>query len=282
MSERNDELDAVPDSREELYAKKEFSILLDRLRHLPGPSRAKLQGAFTQRLVDETFAVETAVGRVVFVLLGKTAAGRATSLLTRQPGTIAWIDSFRPDSVFWDVGANVGVYTLYAAVRGGTNVVAFEPAAVNYFLLTANCEANSVDDRVECLLLGLGNEKAIARLHVSQFGPARSFSFRERGEHPHKGRQPALIMSMDQLIEEYGLACPNYLKIDAPGLTEAIVTGGRRMLQRPEVRELHIEVREQSRGGQRILEVLRQAGFAVVSRHPHGGSADLTFARRRV
>jgi FkbM family methyltransferase len=282
MSEPSEGLDRTPESREELYAKKEFSILLDRLRHLPGPSRAKLQGDFTQRLVDETFAVDTPVGRVSFVLLGKTAAGRATSLLTRQPGTIEWINSFRPDSVFWDVGANVGVYTLYAAMRGGTTVVAFEPAAVNYFLLAANCEANRLDDRVDCLLLGLGSERAIARLHVSQFGSARSFSFRERGEHQHGGRQPALIMSMDQLIEEYELPCPNYIKIDAPGLTEAIVIGGTRLLRRPDVRELHIEVREQSKAGQRLVEMLRQAGFAVVGRHPHGGSADLTFARESV
>ena len=38
----------------------------------------------------------------------------------------------------------------------------FEPAAVNYFLLSANCEANHLDDNVTCLLLGIGSEKTIA------------------------------------------------------------------------------------------------------------------------
>jgi len=279
MTERV-ENDSPRDSQEELYAKKQFGLLMYRLRQLPEVSRAKVQSAFTQTLLDETFAVETAAGRLSFVLLGKVAAGRALSLLTKQPATIKWIDSFRPDSVFWDVGANVGVYTLYAALRGQAKVVAFEPAAVNYFLLAANCEANKLDRRVDCLLLGLGSTKAVGRFEVSQFAPAGSFSVRGQGDQPPHNLQTALVLSMDELIDAFELPCPNYIKIDAPGMSESIIAGGTRMLQRPEVREVHIELREQSKGGPRIIEMLERSGFVVASRHVHGGgSADLTFAR---
>ena len=84
---------------------------------------------------------------------------------------------------------------------------------------------------------------------------------------------------MDQFVEEYAAACPNYIKIDVPGLTEAIIVGGARLLRRPEVRELHIEMREHSAVGQRIVGMLNQAGFDVVSRPAHGAATDLTFAR---
>ena len=119
------------------------------------------------------WTVETPHGPLSFVALGKGPAGRAGSLFTKQPQTIAWIDSFRPGSVFWDVGANVGVYTLYAARRGDTRVVAFEPAAVNYFVLSANCEINAFDDRVTCLLMGLGagQEHCAARSVAVRRGP---------------------------------------------------------------------------------------------------------------
>ena len=123
------------------------------------------------------------------------ARGRSSpSSRTRSPGSTASV----PGSVFWDVGANVGVYTLYAARRGDTRVVAFEPAAVNYFVLSANCEINAFDDRVTCLLMGLGQGKCIAQLDVSQFEPGLSFSFKGKRGHPSSGRQAALIMSMDQ------------------------------------------------------------------------------------
>jgi FkbM family methyltransferase len=244
-------------------------------------SRARAQGSIALRLLKKTFVIETPAGPVSFVLLGRVAAARAKSLLTKQPATIEWIDQFSADSVFWDVGANVGVYTLYAALRGKTRVVAIEPAAVNYFLLTANCEANRLDGRVDCLLLGLGDGRAVTRLAVSQFEPARSFSFRERPNQRYSfdGRQAALILSIDDLVSTYGLPCPNYIKIDAPGMSEAIIAGGMQTLQRPDVREVHIELREQSKGGRRIAEMLAQAGFSVAGRHGHRGSADVTFTK---
>ena len=280
MSEYVDELEKAPEDPEEEYAKKEFGLLMYRLQKLPMRSRARLQSDFTQKMVDTTLAVDTPKGQLSFVLLGKSSAGRAVSLLTRQPATIAWIDSFKPGSVFWDVGASVGVYSLYAALGTDTRVVAFEPAAVNYFLLAANCEANRLYDRIDCLLVGLGREQAVARLEVSQFRPARSFSFRGKSGEPHEGRQAAVVLSIDRLVEEYGLACPNYIKIDAPGASEAIVAGAARTLQRPELRELHLEVRESSKGGQRIVEMLKAGGFVPTSTAEHGGSADVTFVRK--
>ena len=271
--------------------KQAFDSALLRLRQRPDGARAAWQGRFSQVLLEETFEVETPRGPLKFVLLGRKSASRARSVLRKQPATIEWIESFRPDSVFWDVGANVGVYSLYAALHGGTRVVAFEPAAVNFFLLAANCEANRLETKVDCLLAGLGSEKAIGRLSVSQFSPAYSFSFHATQDRKDESQQCAFVLSMDQLVQEYRLQPPNYIKIDVdvPSVTEAIISGGAQILRRPEVRELHIEMREHSRTGQRIVEQLGQAGFEIVTRSPvrgalalgqgELGTTDLTFAK---
>ena len=279
MPPRSNDWDDARVEQEVQYAKKELGLLRYRLQNLPAASRARVQSVFTQRLIAETLAVETPLGPLSFVLLGRNSGTRAMSLLTKQPDTIAWIDAFSPNSVFWDVGANVGVYSLYAGLRPGTRIVAFEPAAVNYFLLAANVEANNLDKQVDCLLVGLGNERAIARLEVSQFMPARSFSFRGKKNQPYPGRQAALMVSMDQLIEDYGLECPNYIKIDVPGLTEKIVAGGAQTLQRSDVREVHIEFSPEAKDGPLVVERLERAGFVASRRHPHGGTADTTFTR---
>jgi FkbM family methyltransferase len=260
-------------------AKEEFARVLSRVRALPGPGRARVQSRFAHALVSDTFPVSTPRGPISFVLLGQGTAIRAMSLLTKQPATLEWIESFRPGGVFWDVGANVGVFSLYAALRGDTAVVAFEPAAVNYFLLAANCEANRADDRVQCLLAGLGKEKAVGRLAVSQFAPADSFSFRQKPDGEPLARQAALLLPMDALVEEFGLAPPTYVKIDVPGLTEDIIAGGARTLRRPDVRELHIEMRERSSTGGRIVTALEGMGFSVAARSSHGDTTDVTFAR---
>ena len=279
MTEHNETVDNDHERvhREEIYAKKELALLLYRLQNLPDESRARMQGRVTQELVAETMRVETPRGALSFVLLGG-AGGRAITLLTRQPATIAWINGFASDSVFWDVGANVGVYGLYAALRSDTRVIAIEPAAVNYFLLSANCEANKFDRRMQCLLVGLGRDRSVAQLEVSQFAAAKSFSFLGK-EQPYEGRQTALIVSMDQLVEEYGVACPNYIKIDVPGISEDVIAGGERTLRRPEVREIHIELTK-SKAGQRIAETLARYGFVASGRDEHGGSGDVTFVRK--
>ena len=279
MSEHDDELREGVDDPEEDYVKKQFGLLLYRLQKLAPRSRARLQSDFTQKMIDSTLAVETPKGTLSFVLLGKTSGGRAMTVLTKQPATIEWIDSFQPGSVFWDIGASVGVFSVYAALATDTTIVAFEPAAVNYYLLSANCEANKLQDRVDCLLVGVGRQRSIARLEVSQFRPARSFSFRGKRDQPYESRQAAVVLSIDELVEQYGVPCPNYIKIDAPGASEDIIAGATRTFRRSEVRQIHLEVRDSSKGGQRILEMLNQSGFAPISKDTHGGSADVTFTR---
>ena len=240
--------------------------------------RTETQSRFALEMLRVTQTVSTPAGRLSFVLFGKTATSRAKSVLTKQPGTIDWIDRFEPGTVFWDIGANVGVFSLYAARRGHARVFAFEPAAVNYFLLSANCEVNQLD--IDCLLVGIGEKRGVERLEVSQFDPARSFSFRPKAGKRPSGRQAALIVSIDELVEQFGLPCPTYIKLDVPGLTEAIIAGGERTLRRQEVREFHIELREHSSAGRRIVERLEAAGLVAVDRHVHGSTTDVTFVRR--
>ncbi len=263
---------------EESYVKKQFNLLLFRLRQLPPAVSAHMRGRFALSLMEQPLLVDTPRGSLSFVVLGRLSAGRGAKTLTKQPATIEWIDSFRPNSVFWDVGANVGVYTLYAALRGDTEIVAFEPAAVNYFLLAANCEANRLDKRVRCLLMGLGRTKEIAELEVSQFEPGSSFSFRGRRE-AFAGRQSALVMSMDELIEEFALPCPNYIKVDVPGLTDDIFAGAQRLLANPQVRQIHVEASMQAKAGRRLAEMLAGFGFVPVGEHGEGGGSDITFGR---
>ena len=231
------------------------------VRRLPLEPRAKVQGELARALTGDALRVDTPRGSLQFAVFGETSGFRAKGLLTKQKATIAWIDSFQPDSVFWDIGANIGSYTLYAALRPDMRVVAFEPAAVNYFILAANCELNGFGERVDCLLIGVGGGKSVGRLEISQFEPARSFSFRSKGRRPPGSRQAALVLSMDQLLEEYGLPCPNYLKIDVPAMTGAIIDGAARTLRRPELRELHVEASEHSTGGRRVVEQLARGGI---------------------
>ena len=80
-------------------------------------SRLNISPASQSRLAEylvPTVEIETSHGIISFYCPGGRTVGRANTLLTKEKNTIAWIDSLE-EGVFWDIGANVGVFTLYAA-----------------------------------------------------------------------------------------------------------------------------------------------------------------------
>src|SRR4051794_22284746 len=95
------------------------------------------------------FSVPVGDKAIKFDCPSEIALGRAKWLLQKEPGTIAWLDGFAPGSFLWDIGANIGVYALYAAIVRDCRVLAFEPAAANYFGLNSNIVLNRVDEQVQ-------------------------------------------------------------------------------------------------------------------------------------
>src|SRR6187455_11828 len=73
---------------------------------------------------------------------------RVDSLFTKEPDTIEWIGSFQPGEVLVDIGANVGMYSIWAAKTRGVRVYAFEPESQNYALLYKNIVLNNLSQQV--------------------------------------------------------------------------------------------------------------------------------------
>jgi hypothetical protein len=82
-------------------------------------------------------------GGIKFYCPSFTEQWQAETLFTKEPETIAWIDSLSPPSTFWDFGANIGLYTLYAAKKGHF-VVCFEASAREFEILQKNIQLNHV------------------------------------------------------------------------------------------------------------------------------------------
>ena len=86
----------------------------------------------------------------------------------KEPETLDWIDTWmRSGDIFFDIGANIGVYTIYAALRHPeARVVAFEPEYSNLHLLKDNIIENGLQDRVEVYSVALSNHTGLSHLHI--------------------------------------------------------------------------------------------------------------------
>ena len=231
-------------------------------------------------LLSTPVVTQTKHGPIRFLNHGIGSCKRARRLLFKEPDSLKWIDAMERGSVFWDIGANIGTLSLYAAARGDLDVWAFEPAAVNYYNLCANCELNDFTNRMHCLQMGFGGANEIADLKVSQLAPAQSFSFKE-GK-PFNSHQASLVLTIDEFIAHYAPQFPNYVKIDVPGLTWQILEGAQTCLQNPRLKQIQIEVDQHGRQGRRVIAFLGQFGFAIVVRNMkrHGTvQGDLVFGR---
>lgn len=181
---------------------------------------------------------------------------RAMTLETKEPWTLEWIDSFNSDDVLWDVGANVGIYSIYAAALKGIKVYSFEPEAANYNVLNENIRVNKLDDKVKAYCIAVSDTNNFSYLTLSKIETASSGH--QFGGGAGAFRQGCLSLSLDHLYNI--LPPPNHIKIDVDGLEPLIVSGGINKLL-PSVKSIMIELCDKKPGRLSIKETLIGLGF---------------------
>ena len=210
-----------------------------------------LRLAMSSNGFDEIIKViETKRGNIRFYCLDYLPLWRAETLLSKEPETIEWIDSMEDGDVLYDVGANVGVYSIYAGINRKVKVCAFEPLAANYFLINRNIEENNLSEFVRAYCLALNDEDMISSFHVQNtgFGSAIS-SFGAPVDHngdvfEAKFQQGMVGMSLDNFIEKFNPEFPTFIKIDVDGIEDKIIKGALKTLSDKRLKSISIELDE--------------------------------------
>lgn len=213
---------------------------------------------------------------------------RARTLLTKEPDTIEWIDSFDDGDVFWDIGANVGCYTLYAGKVRGVKTIAFEPSPANYPLLVRNVELNGISGHVSAFGIALSNKTQVSTLNMTTTEAATAHStFGEKrnqfGQEFQAVYQHTMVgYSVDDFINQFGISKPNHIKIDVDGIEDLIIEGATETLQNPDLKSVLIELNvTPNKYDQRVIEFLTKAGLEPQqTRECGGGIANYIFKRK--
>jgi FkbM family methyltransferase len=208
---------------------------------------------FVDRVMNNSATLRhapTSRGDVVFWCPNETTSWRAQTLLTKEPETIEWIDGFSRGDVYWDIGANVGVYALYAGRRGDIRVLAFEPSPANYFALCRNVAFNEFGERVAAYCIAFNDVTKLDSLNMttveiggalSSFGETKDF----RGEtFLPVARQTMLGLSVDDFMAYFSPPHPNHIKVDVDGIEGKIIEGASRTLADKRLKSVLIELDE--------------------------------------
>jgi len=194
---------------------------------------------------------------IVFYVPNGPCLFRASTIKTKEPWTLEWIDTFDPSDILWDVGANIGVFTLYASVIKGIKVFAFEPEAANYRVLNENIRINRVYDKVRAYCVALSNQSKFGDLKLSVIETASS------NHQLFNMRNPAFVQgcvsyTLDDL--SISLGTPNHLKIDVDGIEQLVLDGGVNKVL-PNVKSIVVEICDRLDDRSNIKNYLVEQGF---------------------
>ena len=174
---------------------------------------------------------------------------------TKEPETLEWIDSFEKKEnkiIFWDIGANIGIYSIYASLKySNIEVVSFEPSTSNLRILARNISINKLEEKIKVNQFPLSNvenkyltfkeDKFIEGVSLHTWGENYNFegkSFNSVNNYKIYGT------TINYLLNNNILAIPNYIKIDVDGIEHLILRGASKYLKNPNIKSLSIELNE--------------------------------------
>lgn len=160
-------------------------------------------------------------------------AWRVESLMTKEPDTIAWINAMKPGDWLYDVGANMGQYSLLAALRG-IEVHAFEPESQNFALLVRNIAINKLGDKITPWPIALTDIAIPSTFYVTQLIPGGSCNtFGESVNfHLEEKKFPTSQGCYGMRLDDFCMhgTPPTHIKIDVDGFEHRVLSGARETL----------------------------------------------------
>ena len=170
---------------------------------------------------------------------------------SKEPETIEWIDNFDKKNkiIFWDIGSNIGLYSVYAAATiENIEVISFEPSTSNLRILSRNISINNLEKKIKIFQLPLGvNKNKFLEFSERKFNEGEShnsldknINFEGKKLDPMNSYQ-VLSTNIDQIIDDKILDIPNYIKIDVDGIEHLILKGGIKLFKNTQISEIQIE-----------------------------------------
>ena len=188
----------------------------------------------------------------------------------KEPWTVDWLrNTVHAGDVLYDIGANVGTFSLVAARHRQARVIAFEPGYSSFARLCDNIQLNGCQHMIVPVPIPLADKSGIFgfKYRTVDAGQSRHKlkpdTWRFRGPTPGAARyeQPVLAMTLDELVSTFQLPEPHHLKIDVDGAEGRVLAGARRTLKSATLRSVLIEADETQ--WPRVVALLDKAGLAL-------------------
>jgi FkbM family methyltransferase len=178
------------------------------------------------------------------------------------------VASLKDGDILFDIGANIGVVSLFAAKSTSSiRILAFEPEQKNFLRLSQNIALNRLTARVQTINIALADKNGETLLWVGGNEGNGSHSLVPGRGLCRQRNQIVSMMTTDSFIANG--ETPSVVKIDVEGAEVQVLDGMKMCLEHQFVRHLFIEVHpdDLARQGQSyhdITGILTRYGYGLV------------------
>ena len=211
-------------------------------------------------------------GRVVEMSLytpNSMCSFRSDTFSTKEPETLEWIERYggKGKKILFDIGANIGIYSIFHSLLNEGKSVSFEPSFFNLKQLTKNINLNRCEKLISVVSNPLSDSSRFSEFingnedeggALSAFGVDYGFDGKRI---PSNFKTNVLGFSLDNLFELGFLKDkPNLIKIDVDGIEDLILKGSINTLSSSECISVLVEVNDDF-NPDNVSNILLKCGF---------------------
>ena len=200
---------------------------------------------------------------------------------SKEPWTVKWIEQYvQKGDVFYDIGANVGVFSLIAAkhCNGELTIIAFEPGYASFARLCDNVILNDCREVILPVPLPLWSKTSLVKFKyrsvkagesrhgISEIsGTINNHSKILQSQSSNKYTQTVCAVELDELIKSYGLPLPTHVKLDVDQAELHVLKGASTVLKHKGLKTLLVEMDQALET--EVVALLGNYGFSLVERY---------------
>jgi FkbM family methyltransferase len=228
---------------------------------------------------DSYQAIKILDQNVSFFVPNLLVQRRVDTFFSKEPETLEWIDNFEnkvggdKKITFWDIGGNIGLYSIYAAVKHqNIDVTTFEPSTNNLQTLSRNISMNNLEEKIKICQFPLTNKNnsflMMKESSLEEGGALNVFGENfdyEGNKFIEKNSYKIYGTSINYLLDNRILETPDYIKIDVDGIEHLILLGADKHLQNKKIKSLSIEINDQfTEQHNKILNIMKINNFKIL------------------
>ena len=216
---------------------------------------------------DSYKTVEILGKDIVFFVPNELINWRVETLFEKEPETLDWINKFQNEEkiVFWDIGSNIGLYSIYAALKyKNIEIISFEPSTRELITFYRNLELNkNIASKIRIVPMAVG--KQTNDFLSLTYGPSSNTGTNKITD-GILCDEKIPVVEVGKILGEYYIKKVKLIKIDVEGFELNVVDSLQDLLIK--MSDLHVvcEINNEMPNSEKIFEIFQTCGFELNNR----------------